>query len=186
MPEQPAAPVRPIDLVGRTLLVGARALAVFGGFVLFAMAVVTAVSVTGRAAFSMPIPGDFEVVSIGTGIAVFAFLPYCHLMRGNVVVDFFMAGAPTRAKTICDAAGNLVYLLIAGVLTWRLALGGIDMYRYSEKTITINFPRWTTFPLSVLLMACLVVVIAYTLWRSLAETRANSYFDDRPSGDGGR
>jgi hypothetical protein len=52
------------------------------------------------------------------------------------------------------------------------------MYRYSERTMTINFPRWTTFPVSVLLMMFLVVVVVYTIWRSVAETRAGRFFDD--------
>ena len=180
MAEGTGAPASPTDPVGRALFVVTRAVALLGGFVLFAMAALTAVSITGRAAVASPIPGDFELISIGTGIAVFAFLPYCQLMRANVLVDFFMSGAPTRAKTACDAVGSVLYLVIAAVLTRQLALGGADMHRYSEKTMTINFPRWTTFPVSVLLMALLVVVIAYTLWRSLAETRAARYFDHTP------
>lgn len=182
MAEPTGAPAPPTDKVGRALFAITRAVALLGGFVLFAMAVLTAVSVTGRAALSAPIPGDFELISIGTGIAVFAFLPYCQLMRGNVLVDFIMSRAPTRAKTACDAFGNLLYLVIAVALTRQLALGGLDMYRYSEKTITINFPRWTTFPVAVLLLVLLSVVVAYTLWRSLAETRANRYFErDAPA-----
>jgi len=169
---------RPTDPVGRWLFAISRALAVFGGIVLFAMSALTAVSVTSRAAFTAPIPGDFELVSIGIGVAIFAFLPYCQITRSNVIVDFFMVRAPTRVKTFCDAIGALLYLVIGSILAWRLTLGGLDMYRYSERTMTINFPRWTTFPISVLMMMFLVVVIAYTLWRSFAETRAGRFFDD--------
>jgi TRAP-type C4-dicarboxylate transport system permease small subunit len=177
MAEGSSSGVRPTDPVGRVLFDVSRALAVFGGLVLFAMAWLTAVSVTGRAAMSAPILGDFELVSIGTGVAIFAFLPYCQITRSNVIVDFFMVAAPTRVKTVCDAIGGLFYLVIGALLTWRLILGGLDMYRYSERTMTINFPRWTTFPVSVLLMMFLVVVVAYTIWRSIAETRAGRFFD---------
>jgi TRAP-type C4-dicarboxylate transport system permease small subunit len=177
MAEGSSSDSRPAGPVGRVLFDISRVLAVFGGIVLFAMAWLTAVSITGRAALSAPIPGDFELVSIGTGIAIFAFLPYCQITRSNVIVDFFMVAAPTRAKTVCDAIGGLFYLVIGAILTWRLILGGLDMYRYSERTMTANFPRWTTFPVSVLLMMFLVVVVAYTIWRSIAETRAGRFFD---------
>ncbi len=177
MAESSGSSSRPTDPVGRWLFSVSRLLAIFGGVILFAMAWVTALSVTGRAAFSAPIPGDFELVSIGTGVAIFAFLPYCQITRSNVIVDFFMAHAPTRAKTICDTLGALLYLAIGALLTWRLTLGGLDMYRYSEKSMTINFPRWTTFPISVLLMMFLVAVVTYTIWRSIAETRAGRFFD---------
>ena len=169
---------RPTDPVGRVLYRISWVLAIFSGILLFGLAVLTTISIIGRAGFSAPIKGDFEFVAIGTGIAIFAALPWCQLTRGNVLVDFFMHAAPVRAKTSCDALAGLIYLVIGTLLTWRMIFGGLDMYHYSEMTLTVNFPRWTTFPISVLMMAFLVVVIAYTLWRSIAETRAGRYFDD--------
>jgi hypothetical protein len=77
-----------------------------------------------------------------------------------------------------------MYLVVGGLLTWRLIFGGLDMYNYSEKSITINFPRWTTFPLSFLFMCLLIAVILYTIRRSIAETRAGRFFDDRTATHG--
>ncbi len=170
----------PTDPVGQALYRTSRALAIFGGVILCGLALMTAVSITGRAAFSEPVRGDFELVAIGTGIAVFAFLPWCQLRRGNVLVDFFMNHASVRAKAFCDAVGAMVYVALGALLTWRMVYGGIDMYQYSEKSLTINFPRWTTFPISVLLMAFLIVVTGYTVFRSIAEMRAGRFFDDQP------
>jgi TRAP-type C4-dicarboxylate transport system permease small subunit len=178
MSEQGETTTRPTDPVGRVLYQIAKWLAILGGVILSGMAVLTAVSVTGRSALSAPVPGDFELVAIGTGLAVFAFLPWCQLMRGNVLVDFFMAKTPVRARVSSDIVGGVLYLLIATLLTWRLIFGGIDMYQYSEVTMTINFPRWTTFPISVVLLAFLVIVIAYTVGRSVAELRAGRYFSE--------
>ena len=169
---------RPTDPVGRVLYQIAKWLAVCGGVILFAMAVLTTISVTGRAALSAPIAGDFELVAIGTGLAIFAFLPWCQLERGNVLVDFFMAKTPVRTRVLADIVGGIFYILIASLLTWRLIFGAIDMYQYNEVTMTINFPRWTTFPISVALLGFLVVVIAYTIGRSVAEWRAGRFFDE--------
>ena len=172
MSDGAAASARPTDAAGRILHDAARWLAVAGGFMLCALAALTTISVSGRSALSAPVPGDFELVAIGTGLAVFAFLPWCQMTRGNVLVDFFMAGAPPRVRILCDLAGNLFYLVIGSILTWRMILGGVDMYDYAEKSMTINFPRWTTFPPSILMLAFLVVVIAYGVRRSFAELRA--------------
>jgi len=172
MSEGAAASARPADAAGRVLYDIAKWLAVAGGFMLCALAALTTISVSGRSALSAPVPGDFELVAIGTGLAVFAFLPWCQMTRGNVLVDFFMAGAPARFRSLCDLAGNLFYLVIGSILTWRMILGGVDMYDYAEKSMTINFPRWTTFPPSILMLAFLVVVIAYSVRRSFAEFRA--------------
>ncbi len=178
MSEQAETHTLPTDPVGRVLYQIAKWLAIFGGVILFAMALLTTISVTGRAALSAPISGDFELVAIGTGLAVFAFLPWCQLERGNVLVDFFMVKTPVRARVFADIVGGLVYLLIAILLTWRLTFGAIDMYQYSEVTMTINFPRWTTFPPSVALLGFLVIVIAYTIARSIAEWRAGRFFNE--------
>lgn len=181
MSEPGTSGARPADPVGRVLYVISKWLAIAGGIVLSAMAVLTTVSVVGRSAFLAPVPGDFELVAIGTGVAVFAFLPWCQMVRGNVLVDFFMSGAPPRAQIFMDVVGGVVYLAIAGILTWRMIFGGIDMYRYNELSMTINFPRWTTFPVSVVMLGFLVVVIAYTIARSLAELRTGRLHDGRES-----
>lgn len=178
-PERQHEP-RPADPVGRVLYRLSAALAVFGGLLLFAMALLTTISVAGRWLLANPIRGDFELVAIGTGIGIFAFLPYCQLTRGNIVVDFFMSPAPLRARTFADIIGGVLYLVIAIILTWRLYLGGWDMYEYNELSMTINFPRWTSFPFAFVMLCLLVAVTVYTVVRSIGETRAGHYFDDIP------
>ena len=169
---------RPADPVGRVLYLISKWMAVFGGVLLFILAILTTVSVFGRKFLDAPVPGDFELVAIGTGVAVFACLPYCQLMRGNVLVDFFMNNAPTRAKTIADIVAGLIFLAVGSMLTWRMVYGAIDMHEVNEVSMTIGFPRWTTFPISILFMSFLVVIIIYTIGRSVAETRANRYFNE--------
>src|SRR5688572_32078515 len=78
-PEPPRVP--------RLVALVAKALAVFGGAVALAVAAVVVASVLRRWLFSQPIPGDFELAQIGTAVAVFAFLPYCQVTRGNIVVE---------------------------------------------------------------------------------------------------
>ena len=169
---------RPTDPVGRVLYLISKWMAVFGGTLLFILAMLTTISVFGRKFLDAPVPGDFELVAIGTGVAVFACLPYCQLMRGNVLVDFFMNNAPTRAKTIADIVAGLIFLAVGSMLTWRMVYGAIDMHEVNEVSMTIGFPRWTTFPISILFMSFLVVIIIYTIGRSVAETRANRYFNE--------
>ena len=178
MAEPAEGTARPTDPVGRLLYAIARILAILGGTILAAMALLTTVSIAGRAAFSAPVRGDFELVAIGTGIAVFAFLPWCQLTRGNVIVDFFMDKAPVRAKALCDALGGILYVALGALLTWRMVFGGIDMHRYAELSLTLNFPRWTTFPVSVALMAFLIAVTAYTVHRSFREMREGRFQGD--------
>lgn len=157
--------------MGRVLLKVTRLFALAGGLVLCAMALLTTVSVIGRRFFNTPVTGDFELIAIGTGVCVFAFLPYCHLKRENVLVDFFMSGAPDRVKSLFDAIGNLTYTLIIAIMIWRMSLGGIDLYKVDEMTLILEFSRWWTFPAAILCLVLLLIVCAYTFARSVREVR---------------
>ncbi|MBT7957133.1 MAG: TRAP transporter small permease [Rhodospirillaceae bacterium] len=169
---------RPTDKVGRVLYKLSAGLALFGSFVVAAMAAVVAFNVTWRATSLGSLPGIIDLVELLTNTAVFAFLPYCQIMRENVIVDFILTKAPTRTKTVCDAFGSLMFIVVGCLLTWRTTLGGFDMYRYNEVFTTLDFPRWISFPYAVFCMSLLVTVCVYTFARSVAETRANKFFDE--------
>ncbi len=150
------------------LLEGAcRVLAMCGALVLVALSVVTVVSVLGRYLFNTPITGDFEMVEVGCAIAVSTFLPYCQLKNGNVIVDFFTLRAPERIKNLLDAFGCILLTLAFAVLTWRLGLGGIDLYRYNDQTMILQIGTWWGFLVLVPCAALLTLVGALTTWRAL-------------------
>jgi TRAP-type C4-dicarboxylate transport system permease small subunit len=171
MAEQPHDDVLPHDPFGRTLYKVCIALAIFGGLLACAMAIMVAVSVTGRYLFSAPVPGDYDLVGIISGTAVFAFLPYCQLRRGNVVVDFFTTNMPPRGKAFLDGIGTLFYLIIAVVFTWRMYYGMVEMRENNEVIAAFNFYRWSTIPLNIICMIVLIVVIFYTLTRDINDVR---------------
>src|ERR1700740_2604361 len=99
--ERPRAP--------RILEVIAKILALLGGAGAVAVALIVAASFLSRWLFSDPIPGDFELAQIGTAVAVFAFLPYCQILRGNIVVDTFTTHLPARLRGRIDATWDFVY-----------------------------------------------------------------------------
>ncbi len=145
----------------------ATGLAVCGGLVLIALVLMTVASILGRSLLGVPVPGDFELVEIGCALAVFAFLPYCQLTRANVSVDFFTAGIGARSHALLDAMANLLYTLIAALLTWRAAIGGIELHGYQESSMVLQVPLWWGFIPAVICLACLTLVCAYTLARDL-------------------
>ncbi|MGF1639501.1 MAG: TRAP transporter small permease, partial [Rhodospirillales bacterium] len=134
--------------------------AVFGGLVLLAVMVLTVASVAGRGLLSRPLAGDFELVEIGVAVAIFAFLPYAQLVRGHIVVDLFTRGASLRTRAALELAGNLALTGIAGVLTWRLVLGGLDLARFREVTMVLAVPVWWGFVPAGLALALLTAVSA--------------------------
>jgi len=120
----------------------ARMCAYLAGVVLTAMALMSAWSIVGRAATGKPIQGDFELVQIGCAMCVGLFLPICQLKGGNIIVDFFTARASARTRSWLDALGALVIAVMMALLTWRTAIGTIDVRANAETSMIMGVPIW--------------------------------------------
>ena len=154
-PSSPTAPADPVGAVLRRLSV---ALAVLGGLLLAGGAVLTVVSVTGRYLFSAPISGDVELVELAAGAAVAAFLPYCQVRGGNVIVDFFTTATSARARVRIDALHGLVFAFCAGLVAWQMTLGGIDTYGSNDETMVLGVPVWISYVVMVPAFALLCLI----------------------------
>ena len=163
---------RPTDPLGRLLFDVSRALALLGGLLCCLMAALVTVSVTGRYLYSAPIPGDYDLVAIISGCAIFAFLPYCQLVRRNVVIDFFTLKVPARGRATLDALGSLLYLAVATIFTWRLTAGALELRETSQVLAAFNFYRWWTIPFDLACMVVVIAVILYTLALDVGAARA--------------
>ncbi len=152
------------DPIGRVLTRIARVFVIIGGLSLTAAGILTVASVIGRYFFNAPISGDFELVEGACALAVFSFLPYCQLQKGNVLVDFFTYRMSARKRGLLDGLSALIYTAITVLLTWRLWVGGLDLLRTNEQTIVLEIPRAYNFVFIMPCMALLVAVTAYTIW----------------------
>lgn len=153
----------------RTLETLTGGFAVAGGLLLIAVMAFTVISVVGRGLFNAPIVGDFEAVGLGCGIAVFAFLPYCHLTGGNVAVDLFIARLGRVKRAALKALQDIVFALVAGLITWRMAVGGLDLYETGETSMILSIPAWWGFPPAFLSGCLLVAACLYTAFEALRE-----------------
>jgi TRAP-type C4-dicarboxylate transport system permease small subunit len=138
------------------------AVAVTGGALSLAVALLVVVSVVGRRFFNAPIPGDFELVQMATAIAVFSFLPYCQARRGNIVVDTFTTRLPPRVNAVIDAFWDLVYAGMMGLMTACLAVGTLDHIRNGQTTMVLQFPIWPAIAVCTGLALLLTVVALAT------------------------
>lgn len=139
----------PLGLSGRVLRACCDACAVAGGLLLLAMAGMTTASVIGRAFFARPVPGDVELVQLGTAISIALFLPYTQLRGGNIIVDVFTARASARARSRMDGFGTLLYTLAMALICWRLFAGGLAALQSRETSMLMGFPIWIAYLLMV-------------------------------------
>lgn len=153
----------------------ARGLAFLGGLVLIAITVITVISIAGRSMVPLglgPVPGDFELVEAGTAFAVFAFLPWCQLMRGHASVDLLATVFPPAMNRAVDLISEALMTFIIVLIAWRLWAGTIDKLNYGETTFILQFPVWWAYAVALVAALVAVVVSFYMLYVRLREVAA--------------
>lgn len=169
-PHGPASP-SPDGATGAGLERLSRGVALAGGMLLIGVMVMTVISVFGRYLFNAPIPGDYEITELACAVAVFAFFPYCHTRNGNIVVEFFTERMRPRRKAVLEAVHNCAFTIVAGLITWRLFIGGMHKLVDGETTLYLAIPlHWAYFP-ALLGAVLLTVVCAVVVYRHLHALR---------------
>ena len=73
-----------------------------------ALVAMSLVSIVGRKLFAWPVPGDVEMLQMCAAFASSAFFAWCHLVGGDVKVDFFTHGLRPSIVAGLDAFGSLL------------------------------------------------------------------------------
>lgn len=158
------------SVLGRAVIALARWLAVLGGLALLAIVGLVVASVVGRALIWLglrPITGDYELVSVGMGFAVFAFMPWVHLERGHALVSLVTDSFGARANAWLLVVSDLLMLALSGFLAWRLYYGMLDKFAYHETTLLLRFPLGWAYALGLVGAVAMVVVAGYVFGRSV-------------------
>lgn len=119
-----------------------RYLAVSGGLVFIALVAMQIVSIVGRKLFAWPVPGDVELLQTCASFASAAFFAYCHMVKGDVRVDFFTHNLGPRKVAWLDAFGSLLVALFGALLAWRTAAGAWSLKEVGETTAILAWPVW--------------------------------------------
>jgi TRAP-type C4-dicarboxylate transport system permease small subunit len=148
----------------------ARAFALAGGAILVLITGMSVVSIAGRILLGSPVAGDFELVQVGCAAAIAAFLPYCQLRRGNIIVDFFTARAGRPVQGALDGLGALLLALVMATLAWRAAAGMLTVKASGEVSMIVGFPIWVGYAAivpSLTLAALAGLATAIEAWKAV-------------------
>lgn len=144
-----------------------RAMAWLGAVVLTLIALMSVVSIIGRAlsGFGLgPVPGDFELVEAGTALAVFCFLPWCHLKGGHAVVDMLWNNYPPAMQRVLMVMSDALMFIVWLLLVWRMSVAMGEYRHNNEVTFILQMPVWWGYAASF--PAAVIGVVAYG-WRLL-------------------
>ncbi|MCK0745154.1 TRAP transporter small permease [Chromohalobacter nigrandesensis] len=174
-----------ITCLRRGLETACRLAAIIGGLIVAALSLMTVISIAGRWISSLPlisdlsalswvgpITGDYELVEIGTAIAVFLFLPYCHLRGGHVTVDLLVMRAPLGVQRFLAVLTEALFLVVSCLMTWRLYHGLLDKHRYMETSMLLGIPLWWGYIAGIVGFTLLSLVCLYRLLSTFSNDTA--------------
>lgn len=177
----------------RILLTISKGLALMGGVGLLGLALMTVYSIVGRTivksdllrelsllSWWRPVRGDFELTELVTALAIFAFLPYCQMVRGHVIVDFFTNRVSARLKTVLESFANLLFFILSGILCWRMAVASLELATtpFKQSTMILKIPTWWGLSVATLFMGFLSMVCLFGFVKAVLETRRPSSISD--------
>lgn len=148
--------------------------AILGGLLALAVAILVSTSVTLRWLFNAPIDGDFEFVKMATAVAVFAYLPYTQARRGNIMVDTFTGWLPERWRNFLDAFWDLAYAAFMGFAGYCLVIGSLEALKSGETTMQRQIVLWPSIALATGLCILLALTSIATALKLVAKTTNRS------------
>ena len=160
----------------RLIYATSRAMAWFGALVLALLAIISVVSIAGRAfAFAGlgPVPGDFELVEAGTALAVFCFLPWCHLRRAHADVTLFWHAYPPRLQRLLEILGDALMLAVWLLLVWRMGIATLEFRGNGEVSFILQMPVWWGYAASFVPAALGCLAYAWRLLETLGLVAAH-------------
>jgi len=147
--------------VGLALLKVSKVVAIAGGLIFVALVVMSIVSIVGRKLFGFVVPGDVEVLQMGAAFASATFFAYCHMIHGDVKVDFFTHNLSPRKVALLDALGSLLIGLFGALIAWRTAVGAVSLREVHETSAVLDWPIWIAQALMVPSFVLMAVVGFY-------------------------
>jgi TRAP-type C4-dicarboxylate transport system permease small subunit len=90
--------------------------------------------------FRRPIVGTYELVSFSGAVAIGFSVPITSWMRGHVNVDLFTSKLPQKVRDAFDIGTRCLVISLFLLLSWRLIIYGMNLYRVREVSMTLQLP----------------------------------------------
>jgi len=107
---------------------------------LVAMMLLTCADVLMRYAFSRPIIGTYDLVSLMGAVVVSFAMPYTMLKKGHVAVEFLIQNLSKDTQRIIETFTHLIAVSLFSVLIWQAIILATDMKAAGEVTPTLLLP----------------------------------------------
>lgn len=77
--------------------------------------------------FMAPIPGTVEIAELAGALILGSSIAYCLYNGGHIFVDVLVSRMPERRQLLIDFLGNLMMLILNGLIAWQMYVYGARM-----------------------------------------------------------
>ena len=77
-------------------------------------------------------------------------------------MDFFTAKAPVKANAFMDLIAALLMAIFSAVITWRMAVGLVDLKSTFDASMMLNLPTWWSYVPMTISFALLTATALFT------------------------
>lgn len=120
----------------RGLLRIERVLAVIAGIAVFSLMLLAVVSVSGRNALNMPLPGYVDWIEQIMPLIAFLGIAYTQRDGGHIRMDIVVGRLKGRALWLAEFITTLVALILMGFLIW-------GTWAHFDRSFDWNAPLWS-------------------------------------------
>jgi TRAP-type C4-dicarboxylate transport system permease small subunit len=124
----------------RLTILWTRRLALLGGWLLLAVALVTVADALLRSFLGRPLQGTFEATELVLAAIIFFGLPYTSLVDGHVSVDFLTSRLGPRMQYAIIAVNALVSAVLLTLIAVQMGYLAAEYSVTNRTTITMRFP----------------------------------------------
>jgi len=111
--------------------------------------------------FRRPIVGTYELVAFSGAIVIGFAVPLTTLLKGHVLVDFFVLKFPIGVRNICHVVTRCLGIGLFSLLGWNLIKLGMDLHRTGEVSLTLQLPFYpVAYGIGICcFVQCLVLIV---------------------------
>ena len=171
MPDSDSAAAAPADgHAGGPVHRLARGLAVLGGGILVLLALITVASIIGRNLLSAAVPGDYELVEYGAGLAAALFLPLAQIELVHPRITIFSDRFNITLRRSLDRLALAIGGGLSLVLAVQLCRGAWDAFLFNDQSMILRLPSWVGIAVLAAALCLAAVFAVYRLARPAPDT----------------
>ena len=144
-----------------------RVLTALVSIVMFSMMILTTADVAGRALFSKPIKGSFEIVTFMLAILIFCALPLISWDEKHIKVNLFDHWIPAPILRALNVLWAITMTVVMAGITWRMWIQGNLMAAGQHVTGFLEWPIAPIVYVMCVLSGFTTIIFAVLVWQKL-------------------